>query len=167
MTDVVLVRWPEEWDRLERLRASGIPRLLLIGEEVAAPEPFDTLEDWIRLPAADGDLRVRADTLAARAENSVVPPGIDEDGVVRFGGRWIAVSPVERTLAIALIDNFCAVVRRDTLGRAAWPGGGSTRNALDVHMLRLRRRLLVVGLEVQTVRARGYLLQPLKHYGVG
>jgi DNA-binding response OmpR family regulator len=35
-----------------------------------------------------------------------------------------------------------------------------TRNALDVHMLRLRRRLEPLGLEVRTVRSRGYVLQP-------
>ncbi len=65
--DVVLLRWPEEQVRLERLRASGAPRLLLVGDELAAPEPIDSLEDWIRLPAAEGDLRVRVATLAARA----------------------------------------------------------------------------------------------------
>ena len=55
MTDVVLVRWPEETERLERLRAAGAPRLLLVGEDLAAPEPVDPLEDWIRLPAAEDD----------------------------------------------------------------------------------------------------------------
>ena len=67
MTDVVLVRWPEETERLERLRAAGAPRLLLVGEDLAAPEPVDPLEDWIRLPAAEDDLRVRVSTLASRA----------------------------------------------------------------------------------------------------
>ena len=66
MTDVVLVRWPEETERLERLRAAGSPRLLLVGEDLAAPEPVDPLEDWIRLPAAEDDLRVRVSTLASR-----------------------------------------------------------------------------------------------------
>ena len=62
--------------------------------------------------------------------------------------------------ARALVDHFTEVVRRDTLVQVAWPSGESSRNALDVHMVRLRRRLLTVGLEVRTVRARGYLLQP-------
>ena len=35
--DVVLVRWPEESGRLERLRASGAPRLLLVGEDLGRP----------------------------------------------------------------------------------------------------------------------------------
>jgi hypothetical protein len=32
--------------------------------------------------------------------------------------------------------------------------------------MRLRRRLLTLGLEVRTVRARGYLLQPHNDHGV-
>ena len=51
----------------------------------------------------------------------------------------------ERALAAALIDRFNAVVGRDTLVRRAWPGGSPTRNALDVHMLRLRRRISTLG----------------------
>ena len=169
MTDVVLVRWPEEREQVERLRASGTPRLLLVGDEVAAPKPFDALEDWIRLPAVDGDVRARANTLAARARarDAVERPSIDEDGILRYRGRWITLSRVERALARALVDRFTAVVRRDTLGQVAWPSGESSRNALDVHMVRLRRRLLTVGLEVRTVRARGYLLQPHTDRGVG
>ncbi len=157
--DVVLVRWPEEQPRLERLRAAGAPRLLLVGEELAAPEPFDALEDWIRLPAGEDDLRVRVATLAARAGGLVAAPVVDEDGLLRYRGRWVTLSPVERALAGALVDRFGAVVGRDTLVRRAWPGGTPTRNALDVHMLRLRRRIESLGLEVRTVRARGYVLQ--------
>ena len=125
------------------------------------PEPVDPLEDWIRLPAAEDDLRVRVATLASRAGRSVVAPTVDEDGLLRYRGRWVTLSPVERALAAALIDRFNAVVGRDTLVRRAWPGGSPTRNALDVHMLRLRRRISTLGLEVRTVRARGYLLQAL------
>ena len=166
MTDVVLVRWPEETARLERLRAAGAPRLLLVGEDLAAPEPVDPLEDWIRLPAAEDDLRVRVSTLASRAGRTALAPTVDDDGLLRHRGRWVTLSPVERALAAALIDRYNAVVGRDTLVRRAWPGGSPTRNALDVHMLRLRRRIATLGLEVRTVRARGYLLQALEPNGL-
>jgi DNA-binding response OmpR family regulator len=33
------------------------------------------------------------------------------------------------------------------------------RNALDVHVLHLRRRVAPLGLQIVTVRARGYLLE--------
>jgi DNA-binding response OmpR family regulator len=45
------------------------------------------------------------------------------------------------------------------LARRAWPGGAPTRNALDVQMVRFRRRVEPLGLEVRTVRSRGYLFQ--------
>ena len=99
MTDVVLVRWPEETERLERLRAAGAPRLLLVGEDLAAPEPVDPLEDWIRLPAAEDDLRVRVSTLASRAGRTAVgarpstTTGCCATGAAgsrcrRWSGRW-------------------------------------------------------------------------------
>lgn len=156
--DVVLVRWPEDATRLEELRSSGTPRLLLVAPDAAPPDVADAHEDWVRLPAEDRDVRARVATLAARSSGAGVPT-IDEDGVVRFRGQWVALSPVERSLANALVARFGAVVSRDVLARRAWPDGLPTRNALDVHVLRLRRRVAELGLEVRTVRARGYLMQ--------
>jgi DNA-binding response OmpR family regulator len=157
--EVVLVRWPEEAAERDRLTESGIPRLLLVAPEADPPDTVDPLEDWIRLPADDRDVRARVGTLAARAPLDAPVPEIDGDGLLRFRGDWVSLSPVERSLASELVSRFGAVVGRDVLGRRAWPGGLPTRNALDVHMLRLRRRIAILGLEIRTVRSRGYLLQ--------
>jgi DNA-binding response OmpR family regulator len=157
--DVVLVRWPEEDVRLRELRDTGSPRLLLLNGEAEPPESVDCLEDWIRLPADDRDVRARAARLASRSESQQPAPQVDGDGLLRYRGRWVALSPVESALAITLVDRFGAVVGRDTLARRAWPKGTPTRNALDVHMLRLRRRIASLGVEVRTVRSRGYLMQ--------
>jgi DNA-binding response OmpR family regulator len=164
--DVVVVRWPDEQPRLERLRSAGTPRLLLVAPEAPPPVPLDPLEDWVRLPADDRDLRARVATLTARAELDQTQPELDEDGLLRYRSKWTALSPVERLLASALVERFGAVVSRDGLARRAWPAGAPTRNALDVHMLRLRRRIEPLGLEVRTVRSRGYLLQDLHLDGV-
>jgi DNA-binding response OmpR family regulator len=51
------------------------------------------------------------------------------------------------------------VVSREVLSERTWPEGIRGRNALDVHMLRLRRRVAEVGLAIRTVRSRGYLLE--------
>src|SRR5690606_8937040 len=51
------------------------------------------------------------------------------------------------------------VVARDGRPRAGWPGWSPGRTALDVHVLRLRRRLAPLGLAIRTVRSRGYLLE--------
>lgn len=157
--DVVLVRWPEEDLRLRELRETGSPRLLLLNGESEPPESADCLEDWIRLPADDRDMRARVARLASRSETQQPAPQVDGDGLLRYRGRWVALSPVESALAITLVDRFGAVVGRDTLARRAWPEGTPTRNALDVHMLRLRRRIAPLGVEVRTVRSRGYLMQ--------
>jgi len=157
--DVVLVRWPEEDVRLRQLRETGSPRLLLLNGESEPPESADCLEDWIRLPADDRDMRARVARLASRSETEQPAPQVDGDGLLRYRGRWVALSPVESALAITLVDRFGAVVGRDTLARRAWPEGTPTRNALDVHMLRLRRRIAPLGVEVRTVRSRGYLMQ--------
>ena len=124
------------------------------------PVPVDDLEDWIRLPAGEVDLRVRVDGLRHRAESRVRPvPALDGDGVLRLDGRWVSLPPVEARLTAALLDRYGAVVSRDNLAHAGWPEGSPGRNALDVHMLRLRRRLSTVALAIRTVRSRGYLLE--------
>lgn len=98
-------------------------------------------------------------TLAARAR-AVAAPGLDLDGVLRVGALWVSLPPVEARLTRALLDRFEAVVSRESLSRAGWPDGAPGRNALDVHVLRLRRRLAPVRLAIRTVRSRGYLLEP-------
>jgi DNA-binding winged helix-turn-helix (wHTH) protein len=74
-------------------------------------------------------------------------------------GRWVSLPPVEHRLMIVMLDRYRAVVSRDALARAGWPGGIPGRNVLDVHIVRLRRRLAPLGLVIQTVRSRGYLLE--------
>ena len=132
----------------------------MLVEQGAPPVPVDHREDWIRLPADDVDLRVRVEALRRRlGAESPGAPALDEDGVLRVGDRWVALPPVEARLAKVLVERFGAVVSRDTLTRTGWPGGSTSRNALDVHVLRLRRRLQPVGLAIRTVRSRGYLME--------
>jgi DNA-binding response OmpR family regulator len=158
--DVVLVRWPVEADRRVRLQAQRVPRLLLVEEGQAPPHPADCLEDWIRVPADDADVRLRLEGLAARSsQHADAVPSLDPDGVLRFASAWVSLPPVEARLTRALVDRFGAVVGRDALARAGWPEGAPGRNALDVHVLRLRRRLATVDLSIKTVRSRGYLLE--------
>ena len=159
--DVVLVRWPDEEETRSRLANEGRPRLLLVDRDTRPPRVDDDLEDWIRVPASELDLHARVEALDRRVRARYDDrPEIDEDGVLRFGRGWVSLPPVEVRLMRAMIDRYRTVVSRDALGRAGWPSGGSSRrNALDVHVLRLRRRVAPVGLVIQTVRSRGYLLE--------
>lgn len=159
--DITLIRWPAEADRLPELREARLPRLLLVDEGAPPPVIEDEHEDWIRVPAPEEDVRARVEGLSRRAAAAGEGvPEIDEYGVVRFNGAHTAVPPVEARLAELLIRRFGAVVGRPELSEAGWPGGHASRNALDVHVLRLRRRLTEAGLSIRTVRARGYLLEP-------
>ncbi len=159
--DVVFVRWPQESDRRDRLAVARVPRLLLLEEGADPPEPIDCIEDWVRLPADDGDIRARVTAIGRRSGLHAEPsPELDADGVLRYAGRWVPLPPVEARLVGALLARFGAVVSRETLSEAGWPEGAPGRNALDVHVLRLRRRIAPVSLAIRTVRSRGYLLEP-------
>jgi len=159
--DVTLVRWPVEITRREDLALHGKPRLLLVETGADPPAPRDCLEDWVREPAAEADLRIRMAHLAARAATHIaVAPDVDDDGVLSYGPARLSLPPVESRITAAMAERFGAVVSRDRLSQAGWPQGAPGRNALDVHVLRLRRRLAPVGLAIRTVRSRGYLMEP-------
>lgn len=163
--DVVLVRWPAEADRRAVLVAQGWPRLLLVDGETSPPAPADCLEDWVRVPAAEDDVRARVAAVDTRASAHRSHAPVLADGVLRLGSVWVALPPVETRLAAALLDRYEAVVGRDTLTRAGWPTGTPQRNLLDVHILRLRRRLVPISLTIKTVRSRGYLLEQARPAG--
>lgn len=158
--DVVTVRWPDEASVRDELAAAGRPRLLLVGTEAAPPVATDPLEDWCRCPVSELDLSARIEGLrrraAARADG---PPTIDEHGCLRHAGSWVSIPPVEARLIGRMLERFGRVVPRDELVDAGWPGASPERNVLDVHVLRLRRRIEPVHLAIRTVRSRGYVLE--------
>jgi hypothetical protein len=160
--EITLVRWPEQEVMRHELHGDGRPRLLLLSPTVAVPEPCDALEDWVRIPVAEAELRARVRWLAHRVARAgartTALPDIDDAGVMRVGTDWVALPPVEHRLARALLDRMGAVVSREALAAAGWPQGSPGRNALDVHVLRLRRRLAPLNVRIHTVRSRGYLL---------
>lgn len=158
--DVLVVEWPEgETQRAEAAEA-GVPRVLVVAEGHPPPQVADDLEDWVRAPATEADLEARILTVLgrARARRRVVPSL--QDGVLFFCGRNVALAPLDARLINALIQRYEAVVSREAMFSAGWPGEPPNRNVLDVHLLRLRRRIAPLGLTVKTVRARGYLLGP-------
>lgn len=156
--EVALLHWPAERARRAQLGQEGRPRLLLIDDDAVPPPSGDDLEDWIRVPASELDVQARVEALRRRVMAGARPE-LDEDGVLRVDGRWVALPPVEARLVEALLDRYGAVVSRESLARAGWPAGAPGRNALDVHVLRLRRRLGPLTLAIRTVRSRGYLLE--------
>jgi len=155
--DVALVHWPAEAERLERLRAAREPRLVIV-EHGPPPVTTDELEDWLRAPADESDMRIRLATLGERASRSGAGVSID-DGVLRAGDRLVVLPPIQARLATTLLERMNAVVGRETLAKRAWPEGPPAgRNVLDVHMAKLRRLLTGTGVDIRTVHRRGYLM---------
>ena len=136
------------------------PRLLVVAERRRPPVA-------VRLPRGlgrgdrrrAGDRRPAAGLDDPRPRLHAVRPLLDDDGLLHHRDSWVSLSPVEQSLASVMLDRFGAVVTREMLADRAWPTGVPTRNALDVHVLRLRRRIAPLGLEIRTVRSRGYLMQ--------
>jgi DNA-binding response OmpR family regulator len=160
--NVEVVRWPADAQRLAELRELRIPRLLVVADgdgDDELPLPVDCLEDWVTSSAPEWEVDARRQALVLRSGEHAVRPLLDEDGLLHHRDAWVSLSPVEQALAGVLLDRFGAVVTREMLADRAWPSGVPTRNALDVHVLRLRRRIAPVGLEIRTVRSRGYLMQ--------
>ena len=155
-----MLQWPSEAGRRKELAERGVPRLLLVDRHADPPLVLDCLEDWSRIDASEADVQTRLAALEARAGVHREPaPILDDDGVLRFNSLWVALPPVEARLAAQLVERFGTVVSRDALSRAGWPSTPTGRNALDVHILRLRRRIHRVGLSIRTVRSRGYLME--------
>ena len=154
---VALVRWPDDSDRLGHLRLLAQPRLLLITPDVDPPTCPDVLEDWVRTPVDPRDLEARVSALELRAARAL-PPRLDANSCLHAGSRWVALTPIESRLVKLLLERFGLVVSRGALVGAAWPKRKPTNNQLDLHMMRLRRRLEPLGLALRTVRARGYSL---------
>ena len=160
MDDITTLRWPGERDERDRLERLGRARLLVVEAESTPPITADPLEEWVRVGDSELDVSARLEGLRRRLRRSGdLVPELDHDGVIRFGSRWAPLPPLEARLAGALVGRFRTVVTRDALLAAGWPDRVPGRNTLDVHVLRVRRRLAPLSLTIRTVRSRGYLLE--------
>jgi two-component system OmpR family response regulator len=156
--DVVILSWPDQAHELERLERNGTPRLWLVEPGVDPPISDTCLEDWLRLPVEDTDVRARLISLTHRAAHHPTPPTLDEHGQLTQNGSVVLLSPVEQHLAEPLIANFGEAVSEGDLMSSAWHEGGSEQT-LRVHMSRLRRRLVPLGLTITSIRAYGYVMR--------
>ncbi len=159
---VQVVHWPEEADHLIRLRLAHSPRLVIVDVDVEPPDPPDHLEDWVRVTTPVGDIEIRTAQIARRA--AVTAAGgnevhdLSDLGVFKWRRSTVVLSPIETRLTRALLFADGAVVPRQALESAGWPGSSVRRSTFDTSIARLRRRLAAVGLELRTIRNRGYLL---------
>ena len=156
--NIVALRWPAEAVEARRLAALGVPRLLLVQPGAEPPAGADGLEVWLRLPP-DGALEEQLCRLAERAVSIDRAVRVDESGRLFVGRRWIALSETQVRLARVMVGAFGEVVSERRLLDAGWPEQSRTAGNLRVQIYRLRARLPEVGLELQTIRGRGVVLQ--------
>lgn len=155
---IELIRWPVDSERRDRCRDLGVMRLLVLEAGVEAPVCTDILEDWVRAPISRDDLQARINTMMARV-SAQHAPRIDPNGVLQFRSSSVLLSPTETDLVTVLAGSFCEVVSRRELLEILPGTPKPSRNALDLHMMRIRRRVKVLGLEVHAVWGRGYILK--------
>lgn len=157
--DVPLVSWPSEADRRDDLARSGRACLLLIEAPHDPPSVRDALEDWVRAGADPVELYVRRERLR-RHQARRAPARFDEDGLLRRGDRWVAVSPRERHVVEPLLARAGHLVSRGELLAAALPGAvADDRRTLDRIVRRVRLRVEPLAITVHAVRASGFLLE--------
>jgi len=158
--DIALIHWPAEEARRSRLASRSQPRLLLVAGTAEPPTSADLLEDWVRLPVDDTDVRARVRSLELRIRAHQPPSPMVSGGVLRMGAKVATLTPLQSRLIEPLVAGVATVVTRDQLVRAGWPDHRPARNTVDVHMARLRKRLEPLGLTLLTIRSRGFLLKP-------
>jgi two-component system OmpR family response regulator len=156
--DVVILRWPEQSDRIDDLERLGVPRLLLVEKDSPPPPSTSCIEDWLRLPVDDDSLRARLVALAAHARRHPMVPSLDEHGQLSHRGEAVFLSLTDQRIAQLLIENFGHVVSEETLLEHARPEARNDQT-LRVNVSRLRRRIAPLGLAITCVRGHGYLMQ--------
>ncbi|NGN63397.1 helix-turn-helix domain-containing protein [Streptomyces sp. A7024] len=155
---VQLLRWPVERDLREDFRSRGVPRILVVEAGLEAPVCHDIYEDWVRAPVPSQDLKARADALMHRYRHNH-SPHLDSSGVLHFGAQSVTLSPAQSELLTLLVARYGQVVPREELRfRLGEQECATTRNALDLHMMRIRLRISPLGLAIRTVWGRGYVL---------
>ncbi len=157
---------------LERLRAQGVGTpVLMVSAKDGEFDQADGLDlgadGYVVKPFSFVVLVAQVRALVRRrdsaAETDVLRVGdleIDRGGrQVRFAGHPVALSPREYELLVELAGHPGSVLGKEDLLRAVWGRDQFvTRNAVEVYVGYLRRKLDAVGAGhvVQTVRGHGY-----------
>ncbi len=89
-------------------------------------------------------------------------PALDEFGLLRYRGEWVALSSSEERMLRPLLAGWGRVVHTRDLAESVWPGRTTRSTSLHTLVHRLRRRLRPLGLTVETIRARGFLMEPVR-----
>ncbi|MFC9234454.1 winged helix-turn-helix domain-containing protein [Streptomyces decoyicus] len=161
--EVKFVRWPAQAALRSECKAESIPCLLIVEGGAEPPLCSDPREDWVRAPISKADLKARVTTLQQRAEGRRTPV-LDSAGTLHYDAQSVSISSTQTELMELFVQHFGSVIHRGELKQrlAETANGDPTRNSLDLHIMRLRRRVAAVNLSIRTAWGRGYLLEPFE-----
>lgn len=156
-------------DLVRNLRQAGSPMpFLLLTARDALHDRVSGLEagadDYLAKPFAMAEMVARVRALMRRAPllRSLTPEYeglqvLPDEGCMACVGNTIALAPAELQIMLRLVRAGGQIVRHGAIESAAWGlGEAVTRNALDVALHRLRKKLHAVGSELQIVNVRGH-----------
>lgn len=153
---------------LRALRSGACPQIpvLVLTARDAVDDRVQALDagadDYLVKPFAFAELLARLRALTRRAAAPRWAPlttggiSLDDDRGVRFGERRVVLSPREHALLAYLLRRRDEVVPRaeilrDVFGYLGDPG----TNAIDVHLVHLRRKLAGAPVNLETLRGAG------------
>jgi hypothetical protein len=156
---VAVLRWPDQDEDRRRLATQGRPRVLLISGYEVPPAVLDDHEVWLLSGAEPAEILSAIDTLRERARVRPPAPRLDDDGLLWFAGRWVAVPETQIPVVDLLVDNIGQIVDFDAVRAVYHQAGGSTRaTAVRTLIHRVGVRLGRLGLELRVIRQRGVML---------
>jgi hypothetical protein len=158
LVDVAIAKWPEEAARVVQLARGHVPRLLLVRPDASPPVATDVLEDWVRMPCEERDLRARVVGLQRKAIEFAPPPVVGPDGRFSYIGAVTYLPAIQKRLAVVLVDRFEAVVSEAILIEHGWEGLPRSSATLRSQLIRLRHRANMLGLQLGAVRGQGWIL---------
>lgn len=160
---VKFIRWPTEQHLRDLYRQERIPCLLVVEGGAKPPICSDPQEDWVRTPISPSDLDARVTALRQRSYERRTPV-LDPAGTLTFRTTSVVMSSTHLDLMDLFVQRFGQVVYRcelmDVLTKRV---PTSTRNALDLHIMRMRKRIAPLDLNIATAWGRGYALEENPH----
>jgi hypothetical protein len=157
---VVTIAWPAPPDVRDAVAAAGRACLLVVPAGQPPPGHVLPLEDWIREPIDPTELELRTNELARRRRVRTQDLHVDDDGLLHLGDRWVALSPVQRSLMAPLITHVGRPVPLDEVRRSYVAAGGpDDGRPLRRALARLRDRLAEIGVELHVLSGRAVLIE--------
>ena len=160
---VALLRWPADNARAEELERAGLPFLLLVAAGEPPPISGYRFMDWVRSPVDPDELVARRESLEERFVLSLggPRPHFDEEtGRLTFGRATVDVGPSKARALGLFVAMYREIVPFADVRTAFGLAELDAAELLTSRLVRLRRAVRTVGLDITRVRGVGLALEP-------